>query len=526
MVGAKTKRRITIIGVAIWIVIVALITTVVINQVRNDKINSTEISPELARVKTYNRVEEGEEAVEGTENVKFDAFFLRDLEGNGYATGVRGTCKEIGKEDTLYMEINVQTAGYLKDAKITVDGKNFYLQTALPKDEQLANSYIGNNIKEIKFNDLPNGTQKLLTGTVRSGDYSYTSSKVNAIGNNINNYSRNDNKIILTGTYVGEDGTETPITKEVSFTMDWYGITKARIYSTTQDSYIDKCINEEEKTIELDFTVYTEETNEKLIIKNNHIEGEIPELNGYAPISVIYTGTNATFNYNKETRTFTIDKEVTEGEDGTITNRLSTTNRYGIKVTYPIDAYQSLGTEQVTIRIPVNTYYEGYNNPNTEFKNPYKSNVASSIITATYEKYKEPTAVIKSTYFDITVGRLVYEPVSRNSRYIVSKQKPLKIYNGQSEEEKDDTYTVMWRAYVGTNAELSSIMMKETKEGEVQVTDQFIKTNNETESADEVASNVGIYFSGADTVLGEEGEIKVYDEDTGNLLVTDRKSVV
>ena len=106
-------------------------------------------------------MQEGEEAVEGTPNVKFDAFFLRDLDGDGYAESIRGTSKQIGSEDTLYMELNVQTAGYLKDAKIEIDGKNFYLQTALPKDDELKDNYIGNNIKIIEFNDIANGTQKL-----------------------------------------------------------------------------------------------------------------------------------------------------------------------------------------------------------------------------------------------------------------------------------------------------------------------------------------------------------------------------
>ena len=51
-------------------------------------------------------------------------------------------------------------------------------------------------------------------------------------------------------------------------------------------------------------------------------------------------------------------------------------NSYGIKVTYPLEAYQTLGTETVQIKIPVKTYYEGYNNPSEEFTNPYKSNTA------------------------------------------------------------------------------------------------------------------------------------------------------
>ena len=182
-------------------------------------------------------------------------------------------------------------------------------------------------------------------------------------------------------------------------------------------------------------TINTEETNKALILKTNHVEGQIPELNGYEPISVIYTGTNAIFNYDEATRTFTIDKTSTIGEDGRVTTSLSTTNSYGIKVTYPLEAYQTLGTEQVTIKIPVKTYYEGYNNPNAEFKNPYKSNTAQATITASYQKYVQQ---IQNTELEIKVGRRVYDPVSSASRYIISKQKPLKIYNGQSEEEKDD----------------------------------------------------------------------------------------
>ena len=113
--------------------------------------------------------------------------------------------------------------------------------------------------------------------------------------------------------------------------------------------------------------------------------------------------------------------------------------------------------------------------------------------------------------------KYIYEP---SYRYVVSKQKPLKIYNGESEEEKDDTYTVMWKGYVGTNAKLDGMTMKENKTAEITTADTFIKTDSTEESMNEVVSNVGIYFGSADTFLGEEGWIKVYDEETGNLLAT------
>ena len=203
----KNKRNL-LGAVAVILAVILLITGICINLNKSNKGISIS-TQEIARAMSYEQFKEGDEAVDGTENVKFSAFFLRDLDGDGYAEKIKGTCKEIGSEDTMYMEINVQTEGHLDNAKIEIAGKNFYLQTALPKDEQLKENYIGSNIKLIEFNELNNGTQKLITGVVRSGDYAYENSKNSAIGNNINNYTREDNKIILTGTYVGEEGTET-----------------------------------------------------------------------------------------------------------------------------------------------------------------------------------------------------------------------------------------------------------------------------------------------------------------------------
>ena len=360
------------------------------------------ISAELAKAMTYEEVEEGDEIVAEAPNVRFDAFFLRDINSDGYAESIRGTSKEIGGEDTLYMELNVVTEGYLKDAKITINGENFYLQTTLPKDNELKDNYVGNNIKTIEFNDISNGTQKLITGVVRSGDYTYTSEKAEAIGNNINNYSK-VNSVTLTGTYVAGDGTETPISKTVEFNIDWYGTTKANIYTTAQNQNIENAIDEENGVINLDFTVYTEETDRELIISKNHVEGEIPELNGYEPIEVQYTENTGVFNYDAETRTFSIDREAVVGEAGEIATSIPRTNSYSIRVVYPIEAYQSLGTETLTIRIPVKTYYEGYNNPSEEFTNPYRSNIASATIVATYEKPKGT-----ETKFDVIVGKVVY----------------------------------------------------------------------------------------------------------------------
>ena len=505
----RNKNKMKLISSAGILVILLVLLVVLIN--KNNKIGT--ITPELARAMTYAEFEEGDDTVEGTENVKFSAFFLRDINSDGYAEKLKGTCKEIGKSDVLYMEIIVQTEGYLKDAKIQVNGQNFYLQTALPKDDELKDDYIGNNIKQIEFNQLASGTQKLLTGVVKSGDYNYTSKIADAIGNDTNKYSREDNEIILTGTYVDENGNETAITKKVDLTMDWYGTATTVLNDINQDNdTLDSSIDEDKQIVKLNFTIKPKETEEKLIISKSYVEGTIPELNGYAPIGVSLVGGNANFTYDEETRKFIVQKEATVDSTGIILNEIARENIYDVQVTYPLEAYETLGTDTVELRIPVEAYYEGYNNPNTEFSNPYTSNIAKSTIIANFEKSQGEIAK-----FTVTVGKYMTSP---NEHYAVSKQKPLKIYNGVSESEKDDTYIVKWHGYTGINPTQDGMVMKETKTGEAQESDQFIKTDSTTESMENITKNVGIYFENATSILGESGWIKVYNDETDELLMT------
>ena len=50
---------------------------------------------ELLKAKTYEQFEEGTENIEGTDNVKFTATFLRDIDGDGKAEKIKGTCKPV-----------------------------------------------------------------------------------------------------------------------------------------------------------------------------------------------------------------------------------------------------------------------------------------------------------------------------------------------------------------------------------------------------------------------------------------------
>ena len=62
--------------------------------------------------------------------------------------------------------------------------------------------------------------------------------------------------------------------------------------------------------------------------------------------------------------------------------------------------------------------------------------------------------------------------------------------------------------------------MKETQNNNTQVVDQFIKTDATEISMDNITTNIGIYFSNPANMLEESGWIKVYDDETDELLAT------
>ena len=227
----KKVINIRLTDVIIVLAIIALITALIIGiRSKITKTESFEITPEIARSKEYDVVRTGEENTD-SEYVKFDAFFLKDLNGDGNADSIRGTCNEIGKEDTLYMDLKVLNNGYFKDGKITINSNNFYLSTAIVKDDVISSNYVSKNTKTIKLNQMSNGSQKLLVGMVRSGDYTNPYDKTQAIGKDTNRYSQ-INSITLTGTHVDDDNHETKINKTINFNVDWYGTTIAAISET------------------------------------------------------------------------------------------------------------------------------------------------------------------------------------------------------------------------------------------------------------------------------------------------------
>ena len=77
----EKRRKVTMV---VAVVMVAILGMMLFIKPNTDKAQMV-ASSELAKAMTYEQVEEGDKAVEGTENVQFDAFFLRDINNDGYA---------------------------------------------------------------------------------------------------------------------------------------------------------------------------------------------------------------------------------------------------------------------------------------------------------------------------------------------------------------------------------------------------------------------------------------------------------
>ena len=456
---------------------------------------------------TYKRFTDEDSKIDNCDYVQFNAFFTRDLDGDGYAEKIAGTCKKIGEKDTLYMDINVLTQGYLKNGQITLNAKNFTWSTAIVDDNIVDGDYIGETSK-IKLDDnVVNGSQKLMSGTISS-----------KIENNINNYSQ-ISSVTLTGTYVSDDGQETEINKTVELTVDWYGITKTEVNKyagyngETQNMNMDE-LEFGDNSVTFPFNAYVTETEKELLLQKQVLEITVPKLNDFSATKVIVEDTNVEYQYDEITGILTITRLAETDENGNVTKTISRANFNNIKITYPMEAYAKINGNSIIFSIPIKGYNYGYNNKNEEFQNPYVSE-DSGIISVTYFKTK---GYIWDAY--PTIGERIYNPDLNLNGGFVLKQNAQSIYNGNEYEDLITEYPVSWEVAVYDNNLVDTIILEEQKNEDQNVSDKFLDASGNYDSMYNYIKTTGIYFSGAQALLGDDGWIKLYNNETGLLIET------
>lgn len=74
--------------------IIAIVFSVLVIWINKNKILqiSNSNSPEFLRALTYNQITDTDGNIENCEYVKFNSFFIKDLDGDGYAEKYDGAC--------------------------------------------------------------------------------------------------------------------------------------------------------------------------------------------------------------------------------------------------------------------------------------------------------------------------------------------------------------------------------------------------------------------------------------------------
>jgi len=429
------------------------------------------------------------------EKLEFSAFFT-ESQDNPYARRIKKKTIEIGSKEgkELYFELNVKGNGYLENGEIRIETKNFDWQASIMGDNIVDGRYVG-NIKSIKLkNEVASGNQKLFDG-IATARY---------LSNDINNYYREDNKIILTGNYI--EGNEViPVNIVRNLTVELRGDINTEISTRTTEYRTSK----NENDMKISFKVKTEETSPKsLILKDYNFKVTAPELNGYKAQQIFIDGVKVFDAEGKPENTeisgvYSKSSEV--NDEGRVTKTISRKNTHNIEIVYPIKA-SGVETDDnrlfTSVEVPVQAEYVGYTNKDRDVT----SSIAQTVIVAVEPKGFE---VSGEDAFNVYVA-------PQNDK-IISKNKAIEAYNGI--ETTEDEYIVQWAYYHGNKYSSGNTIMKETEADKFVSSSNFANTNSKYYNMSDVISNKGIYFD-KDTTRGVGGNVKiyVYNDDTNELI--------
>ena len=205
---------------------------------------------------------------------------------------------------------------------------------------------------------------------------------------------------------------------------------------------IERAIDEDNNQLKIEFKVETWEEKYNLLISSAYVYGELPEINGYAATGITCSNVGSVATYDAQTKMFNVTISSTVDENGNVSSKLDNRNRFTITAYYPLEAYTSSNEKYVSLNIPLKAGYDGYNNPNDGYDNPYHSNIAEDTIDVIYQEHPRVDVVYNF------VGKYLYDRELRRHRYVVSKKLPINMYsNTETENEEKDIYKVEWNIY-------------------------------------------------------------------------------
>ena len=432
-------------------------------------------------------------AAEGTEldkqtdatlskNVKFDAYF--EVEGNKthYKTA------DLNNETVeLVLSTHVQNDGYLKNATIDLknaDGKNDinYTITDLDDTNAIVQSASENQLVLRQINSGDVVTFKAMLAPSSNGTIDVE--KLNS-----------NNKIILKGLYIDEEGEETPIDKEIEINLGWTGKYEAEITQSLV-KYIPLEGEDENKTlVSMQIETGLKEQEFMLPIKESKIEIQVPVVNGEKPTSVTVNAisTEATNGLTSEKLVFTEENWEYSDSEAKITISVQNENKelgknkdiYIVNYIYSEKVYEALAQETVAIEANAKVTIQTYSNNGIE---------ETSASTKQEMALEETLGKLVSM-----AGEQITESISKGKLYT-------NINNPQSNDNTE--YEYKWNINVSHNEGLAGIVLQDKQE-------KFTESHNMNGdiTGKTIYKQIVFNSSAFDELFGEEGKVSIYNKE-------------
>lgn len=462
-----------------------------------------------AKTGDYTAVQWGEERVTGTNFVTFDAYFLKN--GNKYRGEYLPYTKKgevdynVASKD-LWVELRVLGNGSLRNAKLLFTQDNVDEKFALLESDTIANDTVGTNKGQVNLKEIRNGTTVLFRVNVNA---------------NLKKFKSDENKVKLVGEHVANDGTVTPIEKEVKFTVEssvdnavvnnYYNIN----YYRDNNRYTEVTLPTKDDQIVIEhpfmvnFGTYRSRTYDdrtyfsKLTLNEGIIESNLEPLNGIYPSKVEINA------YGFQDTDYVIEYDSNTGKMKIRFNNVSKigSNDFDLKIkTYYPKSAMNYDNEHA-FRIKTKAYAIVNNNP--DFQNPI---ISDSVEAQSSVYYKHTPPVI---------------PRPRTNRFYSSiyppkKDLPINMYEGDNPENTLEDWSVAWGFRIDNNGGNQDVTVSSTDGN-----DYLISSDSNNLDIGNFVNTKAIKFSYFDNnKLKDNSQIELYNKETGALIHTFNKEEI
>ena len=462
-----------------------------------------------AKTGDYTAVQWGEERVTGTNFVTFDAYFLKN--SNKYRGAYLPYTKKgevdynVASKD-LWVELRVLGNGSLRNAKLLFTQDNVIERFSLPESATIANDVIGVNVNQVNLKEINNGTTVLFRVNVNA---------------NLKKFKSDENKVKLVGEHVANDGTVTPIEKEVKFTVEssvdnavvnnYYNINyyrdNYRYTEATLPTKDDQIVIEH--PFRVNFGTYRSRTYDdrtyfsKLTLNEGIVESNLEPLNGIYPSKVEIDA------YGFQDTDYVVEYDSNTGKMKIRFNNVSKigSNDFDLKIkTYYPKSAMNYDNEHV-FRIKTKAYSIVNNNP--DFQNPI---ISDSVEAQSSVYYKHTPPVI---------------PKPRTNRFFSSiyppkKDLPINMYEGDNPENALEDWSVAWGFRVDNNDGNQDVTVSSTDGNDI-----LISSDSNNLDIGNFVKTKAIKFSYFDNnKLKDNSQIELYNKETGALIHTFNKEEI